>query len=255
MNKPRLFIFGDSWAFNYFSKTNKQYLKILPHFGNSCVENFASRYNYFGHWIDHIEYFYEVYSYGFGSASNEQIIYQIGNLPKYKKGDRIIIIFTTPERFMWVYDKKIITMLAAGSIKDKFLPLERKKDFTRYNTPEIIKLFNEQYIERYDMWNDTSKSFPQKLFIDFLFVFLSKWKPVFSSWTSDTYSMVESIDPIYLTEKFTSIYTETGGNCKDYHMGISGNYELFKYFSKKLDLDISTYEYKLELKDFNKTIM
>jgi hypothetical protein len=246
MSKPRLFIFGDSWAFNYFSKTNKDCPTLTPHFGNPCVENFASRYDYFGHWIDHIESFYDVYSYAVGGSCNEQIIYQFGNLPEYKPGDRIISIFTTPERFTWIYDKKTSTALARIDIK---------YNFPRYDTQCIIELFNEQFIERDKIWNDVLTQNNQKLFIDFLFVSLSKWKPVFSTWTNGVYSTVKSVQQIHLTKDFTNIYTETGGKCKDYHMGIRGNYEVFKYFSKKLELDITNYDYKLELKDFNKKIL
>ena len=115
MSKPRLFVFGDSWSFNYFSKNHKKY---KPHFGSECIKKYASLHNYFGHWTDHMENFYDVYSYGFGAASNEQIIYQLGNLPDYKNGDRMLIIFSSPERFTWYESKKEKTIVSSALIEN-----------------------------------------------------------------------------------------------------------------------------------------
>lgn len=244
MKKPRLFVFGDSWAFNYFSKEikiktqSKQPRNVVPHFGHDCVKGYAIKYNYFGHWIDHMEYFYEVYSYAIGGASNEQIIYQIGNLPEYKNGDRIIIIFAPPERFTWICDNTIKTLTPNGYL------------YNNNFTDDFIKIIENQYVNRYDVWMDAHQTNEQK-FLSLLPTFLEKYKPILTSWYKETSEKVKCIE--YINRNgWKSIYEDTLGKCNDHHLGVGGNYELFKFFADKLNLDIKNYTY--EIKEFNKLL-
>jgi hypothetical protein len=71
--KSRLFVFGDSWANNYFAKKNNL-IDEKPYLTNESIKLYSEYHNNFGHWIDHMNFFYDVYSYGVGAATNEQTI-------------------------------------------------------------------------------------------------------------------------------------------------------------------------------------
>lgn len=242
MIKDRLFVFGDSWACNYFSKENKLLSNTKPFLGSYVVEQFVKKYNYFGHWIDHMESFYDVYSYAVGSASNEQIIHQIGNLPEYQSGDRIIMMFAPPSRFKWVNNKKIYGLNPQGNpVLLKMLPLE------------LINLIETQYVERTDLWMDTSIQKDEQKFLNLIPVLLKKYNPILITWNSDLAEYVDSIEMIDLNENYTNIKDESFGTYVDGHLGVFGNYELFKFISNKLKINISDYSYNP--KSFNKQIL
>lgn len=225
--KNRLFIFGDSTAFNYFSKKHETH---LPYMGNKNIRKFAEHYNNFGHWIDHMNHFYDVYSYAKGGASNEQIIYQLGNLPDYINGDRVVIIFSNPSRFRWVMDKRVYG-LAPNGIYRNFMP------------KESINLIESQYIERNELWIDDSLESEEQKFLNILPILLKKYNPVLTTWCEQTALHTNSIDMIdtEIPELYTSMDDETNGICKDGHLGVFGNYELFKFISKKLSIDYTDY--------------
>ena len=230
MNKHRLFVFGDSWAFNYFSKKNKLFPKSTPFMGNRNIEKFTTYYNNFGHWIDHISHFYNVYSYAIGSASNEQIIYQLGNLPEYISGDRIVMIFASPSRFRWILDKKVYGLTPHG-LYHNFIP------------KESINLIESQYIERNELWIDDLIESEEQKFLNLLPILLKKYKPVLITWCEETALHTNSIELIPTNELFTTINDETNGMYEDGHLGIFGNYELYKFISKKLSIDYSSYTF------------
>lgn len=229
MSKPRLFVFGDSWAFNYFSKNHRKY---KPHFGSQHIKKYAEVYNHFGHWIDHMENFYDVYSYGVGAATNEEIIHQIGNLNNYSytQGDRVIVIFTTPERLNIINNKKMYGIASAGLLYKSL-----------YKDSGVIKFIENQFIERYDRWMDTSIQKNEKLLIKLLHKLLSKWNPIFYTWTD----LLDIDEVIYKDIDFKkySISAESNGVCSDWHLGVEGNYKLFKLFADWLGIDISNYSY------------
>ena len=231
MSKPRLFVFGDSWSFNYFSD-EPSILNTLPYFGDEIVKGYAKVNNNFGHWIDHMNNFYNVISYGVAAASNEQILYQIGNLNKYSytNGDRVIVIFTTPERFNVVKDKKIYNLASSGTLY-KLL----------YRDKLIAGFFENQFIERYERWTNPYIEKDEKLLIHLLYTLLNQWNPIFYTWSGLLDVDVVTYKPIN-PHKY-SIKAESSGVYDDWHLGVKGNYKLFKLFAKWLNIDISNYVY------------
>ena len=227
--KNRLFVFGDSWANNYFSVKN-DLVKCKPFLGLNEVEQFAKYYNYSGHWIDYISNYYDVYSYGYPAATNEQIIFQLGNLPEYRDGDRIIIIFTTPQRINWIIDKRKYSFLPNGT--------QLKKIYG--NDTKILNFIENQYIERSNWWFDNDIKKDEVLFINKIPVIYQKWNPLMITWTSDLSDIVTEVSLIEFNDNFTNIKEETDGMLEDYHLGVFGNYELFKYISNKFGLDTSS---------------
>ena len=156
--KNRLFVFGDSWCFNYFTKKpNEFYPGTKTFFGLNHVESYVNYYDYFGHWIDYMETFFEVVSYGLGGVSNEQIIWQLSNLPEYTEGDRIIIIFTGAERYTWTHGNRRYTFAGGSPLLE--MALDKK----------YLDLFRQQYVEKYEYWmSDMDYHFEKK--------FINIWK-------------------------------------------------------------------------------
>lgn len=239
--KNRLFVFGDSWATNYFSKTN-ELVNCKPFFNTKEIESYVANYNYFGHWIDHMKNFYDVYSYAMGGVSNEQIIYQTGNLPEFKEGDRIIIMFTGVERYVWIYNKLKYTFCVGSLIPDKIID------------EKYVDYFKKQYTERYEYWMDDSINNDERKFLNMFPNLLKKYEPIVVTWRPELAQKVDSIELIRIDElNLTSIEEETNGVYKDRHLGVRGNYELFKFFSNKLNVDISSYNFTF--KKFNQVLI
>lgn len=240
--KKRLFVFGDSWANNYFSETNKCLPKTKPFLGLNQVESYVKYHDYFGHWIDHMENFFDVYSYGLGGVSNEQIIWQTSNLPEYNEQDKIIIIFTGVERFTWVSNKVRYTMAVGSMVPERII------------NRSCINIFKQQYIEKLEYWMDDTINNDEKKFLNMFPSFFKKYEPIVVTWRGELAEKVKSIEFIdYDNYKFTTITEESDGAYKDGHLGVSGNYELFKYFAKKLNLDISSYVFNP--KEFKKSFL
>jgi hypothetical protein len=218
--KPRLFVFGDSWSLDYFKE---------PFLTSKEVKRYSNFYNGDGHWTYHLKEFFDVHNYSIGAASIENIIYQMGNLPEYKQGDRIIIIFGSPGRFSWIENNEDIRYTLGR--KNKMLhPLES------------------QYIARIEYWKTDNN---QKKFISKLNTFLKEYNPIISSWNEDftfSFNFVK-----YLNLNLTTIYDESFGDCNDRHLGVNGNYELFKYFAKELKLNIK--DYIFDVKPYKKQII
>jgi hypothetical protein len=212
--KPRLFVFGDSWALDYFKE---------PFLNSKEVEKYSKYYSQFGHWTNHMENFFEVQNFAEGASSIENTIYQLGNLPEYKKGDRIIIIFGSPGRFSWISDNKDI-----------------RYTIGRRGYPKILQ---EQYIKRYEYWIRTNNN--QKKFIKKLESLLSQYNPIITSWNEDFSSVFKFTYHLSWPE-LTHIKHESNGECNDNHLGILGNYELFKYFMNKLKINTKGYDYDIK---------
>jgi hypothetical protein len=241
--KKRLFVFGDSWCFNYFTKTpNEFYSGTKSFFGLSHVESYVNYYDNFGHWLDYMETFFEVISYGLGGVSNEQIIWQLSNLPEYVEGDRIIIIFTGAERYMWTHGDRRYTFASGSRLPE--MVLEKK----------YLNLFRQQYVEKYEYWMSNMDYHFEKKFINIFPSFFKKYEPICVTWRGEVAEKIDSIELLdFDNYNFSSITEESGGTYIDGHLGALGNFDLFKYFARKLKLDINESYYNV--KKFKKNFL
>lgn len=241
--KKRLFVFGDSWCFNYFTKTpNGFYPGTKSFFGLSHVESYVNYYDNFGHWLDYMETFFEVISYGLGGVSNEQIIWQLSNLPEYVEGDRIIIIFTGAERYMWTHGDRRYTFASGSRLPE--MVLEKK----------YLNLFQQQYVEKYEYWMSDMDYHFEKKFINIFPSFFKKYEPICVTWRGEVAEKIDSIELLdFDNYNFSSITEESGGTYIDGHLGALGNFDLFKYFARKLKLDINESYYNV--KKFKKNLL
>ena len=221
--KPRLFVFGDSWSLDYFKE---------PYLNSKEVKRYSKFYNEFGHWTNHMEKFFQVQNFSEGASSIENIIYQLGNLPYFEDGDRIVIIFGSPGRFIWI---------------------ENEEDIRYSLGKKNSRILETQYIERTNYWLNKSKDNNQKKFINKLNILLKKYKPIITSWSEDFSNEFDFVNHLHDVENLSHMEDESEGQCKDKHLGISGNYELFKYFAKELDIDIADYNFKFN--KYNKQLI
>lgn len=174
-SKPRLFFFGDSFV---------QWHTPSP-----------------GHWTERFEEEFDIYRLGSSGASNEAIASQIGVLPKYKTGDRIVFILTEPSRLSkWVYgvqhpdwvktrediekggwanlfnlsyrdeveeDKLLHSLFKIRVLKDRLIRNEFKDHHHRYLDTPL------QYYNLFKTYN----------------VILANYKPVFLTWSEELFNL------------------------------------------------------------------
>lgn len=225
MYKPRLFVFGDSIATNYFSTSPEVVKDTNLHLGSKEIYEYVKEHNFYGHWLDLMEKDWEVQSFARGGVSNEEIIYQLGNLPEYQDEDRVIIVLTTPERYRWFYDGNIQNFVSGTPDIDKIYQDEQQR--------KLLKL---QFIERDATWRLGNERKNEMMFFDKLPHLLERYNPVLCSWSQPLVHKLNNWDIIDFDkdEKYTSIYKESEGTYKDWHMGVEGNKHLYEYFKNKL---------------------
>ena len=225
--KHRLFIFGDSWAENLFRN---------PRFEVPFSTHPMPGIPY--HMSDYFNFHYDVHNFGMGASSNTEIFYQLSNLPRYKKGDRVLIIWTHFIRFpMWDETGRIL------NYGDFNLPYEDKPGDpfqAPFNVYQALKgrLQNSILAEQTPHNEIICPKLQEELkFFTWITDMLSRWKPITLSWEPSVCKIlnIPSIhvdSPIYNKEKITLLDEY---NYPDVHLGGRGNYLLYKYILRLLD--------------------
>lgn len=172
------------------------------------------------HWLDYLSNHYDVIKLGKYGSDNHSIIYQTGNIPEYKKGDRIVIVFTAPGRFPRRYfgDREI-------NHNVKYLSWEWYKDKTFAK-----KLLELRVIETQNWINGVRDS--EILFIKKLKNFYKDYNPIFVTWNEDFYEKTKDFVELI---KVTSIADE-GGDINDWHPGWIGCWEFYKKLHELLQI-------------------
>ena len=199
--KPKLYICGDSWT--------DWPLPPSP-----------------SHWIDYLEDDFEVIRLGLRGCSNYDIFSQIGNIPSYAEGDRVIVVWTSPSRV-----RNLTESLPVDSNKKNL------KWFQRIAFPTID--FNPIRIRRLELWNDLENSyfegevnFIQKIKVNML----KEFNPLFYTWdeefwnrTSSFVSLFRDIETLHdaLPDKIT---------LDDLHPSANGCYSIYKTVHSDLNL-------------------
>ena len=225
--KPRLFVFGDSFAFNYFSKEKSKYRPEQKQFLSSKdVEAFVKKYNYFGHWTDYLNKKYDVYNFAEPGCSNEDIIHQLSFIPEYVENDRMIILFTNAARYTWITDEYERHGITNGSI------------WQTYYEKKLHKFLEEQIVIRDHVWNETDERKNEQRFYEKLSIIYKDYKPIKITWDKSTSNKIPTIHYMpYEEEKWTNIMQETNNRCVDGHFGFIGNYKLYVWVAKLLGLN------------------
>lgn len=194
MKKPRLFICGDSW-------TDYEYPKIHQR------------------WTYYLTNHYEVHLLGKSDMDNISIMYQIGEVPNYEEGDRIIVFFTSPSR---IFRKYFIT---ETHTKKNWLQLKRYTEWE--NT--LPDYFYDIKVIQHLLWENNMRN-DEINFYRKLNELLKNYQPIFVTWSDSFYRKTNDFTHFI---DVSLIKDET--NMNDNHPGILGNYEIYEMMMKLLD--------------------
>lgn len=202
--KPRLFIFGDSFA--QWPKPEKEY-----------------------RWPTLMEEHYEVHNFAIPGTDNSHIIYQFANLPEYRRGDRIVIVLTEVSRIpKWMW----------GDTYEKFLSYRNKKHTLRnFNKtdPDLkyveslvdLRLLMVNLIENTDLTLPEYKKFKSNQIDNPLQVYqyfsniptlFKNYKPVMVTWDKRTKDILPNHVKLIGWDEYEHIHVP-----KDDHPSILGN--------------------------------
>lgn len=167
-------------------------------------------------WVKLLNQHYDVTVFGEHAYSNIDIMMQVGELPTYKDGDRLIFVFVRPKvpLYLWGEFKHSIEK----SPNDLSLII---KDKSRY--PFVKKIFKE--IKDNGFYNGMEYRFYKKM-KELLF----EYNPIF---TTIDYPWADKYDFIQY-EKFTSFEHETNRRMRDNHLGLEGNKDFYRYLLNRL---------------------
>jgi hypothetical protein len=164
------------------------------------------------HWTDYLSNHYNIVKLGKFGSDNHSIIYQTGNIPNYKDGDRLIIVFSAPGRFPRRYFGERET-----NHNIKYLNWEWYKD------KSFAKKLLDLRISETQNWLDGNRD-SEILFIKKLKSFYKEYQPIFVTWNDDFYEKTKGFVKLI---KVTSIADE-GGDISDWHPGRLGCYDFYK---------------------------
>ncbi len=183
------------------------------------------------HWIDYLSNHYNVIKLGKYGSDNHSIIYQTGSIPKYKDGDRIVIVFTAPGRFPRRYFGERET-----NHNVKYLNWEWYKD------KSFAKKLLELRISETEYWLNGVRN-NEIFFIKKLKTFYEEYNPIFVTWSDDFHKMTSDFVELI---KVTSIADE-GGEKTDWHPGWYGCYQFYEklYYLLGVKDDIIPYNKKV----------
>lgn len=227
-SKNRLFIVGDSWAHNLFREPSWCYSNLNP------MPILGIPY----HFSDYLENHYEVHNRGFGGVCNNQIIYQLGNMPKFKKGDRLIIILTHHSRFN-IWDEEGMTK-DFGDFSLQFVDDPKSRYCPSEEIQKAIEGRIRLFLEAEEEWVKGIRGMRLRDEMNFfkkLQHLYSDYKPIVCTW-DETITKLTDVDYIgYYSEIYDgmklTIADEYG--LVDGHLGGLGNYLLYKAFLNRLD--------------------
>jgi hypothetical protein len=188
--KPRLFCFGDSF-----------------------VDYDIPKY----HWTYYMSHHYELIKLGVCGADNNSIIFQLGDLPNYEEGDRIIIYWSDPSRIPTRF-------YANGNI---------------INRLDILK------IDEFDRWLNGERDNEIKFFKK-LQILLKEYNPIFVTWNETFHKGTE--DFVSLIQVSTN-WQEGTGEQRDDHPGPKGSYDVYKKLHTLLGVNEPFVDFKIEDKE------
>lgn len=191
------------------------------------------------HWVDYLSEHYDVYNFGKRASDNYSILFQLGNLPEYVDGDRVVAVFTYPGRLpQRFYGERKITQAANPYRRPNFF-----KD-TRF----AHQLDNIGLIEGNDWAN--GKRINDINFLIKLKEWMYRYNPIYVTWSP--YFAKSTSEFVTLIET-TSNYDEGIGEEMDFHPGPMGCYEWYKKIHSLLEIKEPIVEFKPH--DIKKTII
>lgn len=97
----------------------------------------------------------------------------------------------------------------------------------------------QQLVLRDELWYSTNERDIEKRFMSKIPSLYKEFQPLMFSWDVKLCETIPNIIPFIPNENYSTITKESGGYYKDNHMGINGNYELFKVVAKHLGITVN----------------
>lgn len=196
--------------------------------GDSFVKWHLPKY----HWTDYLSNHYDVIKLGKPGADNYSIIFQLGNLPEYKEGDRIVFVFTAPgrlpRRFYGGRRKEYENIIYHASHYYKNKTFAKNLDLVKYDE-EQRWIYNERDVEI--------------RFLKLLKKLLLKYDPVFTTWHESFYIPTSK----FVTYIESSTNAQEGvGEEEDFHPGPKGCYTWYEKLHSLLNIEEEKVEYILD---------
>lgn len=183
------------------------------------------------HWIDYLKNHYNVIKLGKFGSDNHSILYQIGNVPDYSEGDRLVVVFTAPGRFPRRYfgERKINKEI-------KYINWEW------YENQQFAKELMNLRVRETESWLSGERE-SEILMLKKIKEFMSSYRPVFATWSEDFYKKTSDFVDLI---KVTSIADE-GGDSNDWHPGWEGCYQFYLKIHSLLSIDEPIVERSLKI--------
>lgn len=164
------------------------------------------------HWTDYLSNHYNVIKLGRFGSDNNSIIFQTGRIGDYKKGDRILIVFSMPGRLPERYYGERVS-----HINNKWLNWEWFKN------KSFAKQLMDLRLREVENWLDGKRN-DEILFLKKIKKFFKEYNPIFVTWNDDFYKMTSDFVELI---KVSSL-SEEGGDINDWHPGWKGCYDFYK---------------------------
>jgi hypothetical protein len=179
-------------------------------FGDSFVDYDIPKY----HWTYYLSQHYEFYKFGVRGSDNNSILFQLGDLPEFEDGDRVLIVFTEPGRIptRFYANGNLINKLACLKVDEHYRWLNGERD-------NEIKFFKKL----------------QNL--------LKHYNPIFVTWNETFFKGTEDFVSLI---QVSSNWQEGAGEKRDDHPGPKGCYDMYKKIHTLLGVDEPFVDFKIE---------
>ena len=251
----KIFLLGDSFTDNLFKEKyieietskideNKMLGVLSDPIGQYLLKLNKIDINYTAKWFDDWlkEWGYDVYNFGEGACTIEDIIYQFSKIKDfdYNEGDRIILNWTHPSRFNWITDDLNCWYIHSNTFEFQNLP---KELFKQQTVNREISFFNDGYLNQ--------NLLP---FMEYIIELHSKYKPIIWTPFSDVEKSIKKQKWNFSIKnqpmchnfksklpKYWSIREETFDLINDGHYGQYGNYYIAVLFDEIIKSNIGPY--------------
>jgi hypothetical protein len=173
------------------------------------------------HWTDYLKEHYDVIILGERGSDNISILFQLGNLPEYKDGDRIIVYWSDPSRIQQLYK---------GKQKPKLNG--RWWDYSHLFEKDRIPTLEKMKVDRTLGWERNGLGDEIK-FIKKVKHLLFQYEPIYVTWNKffyhNTKAFVDLIEVSTLDDE-----NGDGETLGDWHPGKQGCYDIYKILLNKL---------------------
>ena len=186
------------------------------------------------HWTWYLEKHYEVIKLGKFGADNYSILFQLGHLPEYQTGDRLIIYFTDPGRLPRRY---------YGERKEQYLntPYMSPKF---YNDSNFADKLHELKYDEQERWINGSREVEVQ-FLSNLKYWLRDYIPIFLTW-SETFHLGAPGLATFL--QVSTNWQEGVGEERDFHPGPKGCYQIYRKCHELLNISDSIASFEEHIK-------